>query len=274
MLCEDNTGRSCLLELRDAFWVPSYARNLVSVKRLTDKGGNDPVQRQPNHQYAQWNCCANDDIRRTFQCNGSTCGDGVTSNDVSLCQALATINGAQQLARCGKVAARCRGHEHIWLRKEDELQHLLHREGEAGIHSKDVGHSSENETGYRSHGRAGTCMEQESHEGFSKIERAWGTVTGMTPCMMTTAGVPKQFWPFALSTATYLKNRSIHSAHGKTPFEMFHGNITDVSRSLTFHIFTCFGASRLCSTKSGRSWTARHGKLLYWDTREILRHMW
>ena len=35
---KDNTGRSCLLELRDAFWVPYYARNLVSVKRFTDKG--------------------------------------------------------------------------------------------------------------------------------------------------------------------------------------------------------------------------------------------
>ena len=43
----DNTGRSCLLELGDDFLVPSYARNLVSVKRLTDKG-NDPVQWRPN----------------------------------------------------------------------------------------------------------------------------------------------------------------------------------------------------------------------------------
>ena len=47
-----------------------------------------------------------------------------------------------------------------------------------------------------------------------KIERAWGTVTGMTRCMMATAGVPKQFWPFALSTAIYLKNRSIHPVLG------------------------------------------------------------
>ena len=60
------------------------------------------------------------------------------------------------MARCGKVAARGRGHEHLWLREEDELQHLLHREGEAGIHSGDAGHSSKNETGYRSHRRAGT----------------------------------------------------------------------------------------------------------------------
>ena len=39
-----------------------------------------------------------------------------------------------------------------------------------------------------------------------KIERAWGTVTGMARCMMATAGVPKQLWPYALSTAVYLKN--------------------------------------------------------------------
>ena len=44
--------------------------------------------------------------------------------------------------------------------------------------------------------------------------------------------------------------------------------------SLTFHIFTCLGAIRVCSTKSGSNWTARHGKLFYWDTREILFHMW
>ena len=197
----------------------------------------------------------------------------VTGNDVSLYQALASRKGAQQLARCGKVAARGRRHEHLWLRKEDGLQHLLHREGEAGIHSGNVGHSSENKTGYRSH-RLGP-IQQESHEGFryavgfidkysrfgavypmksknevtaklqrfiidvgrpvtfvsdgalefkskqfsdlctsngikqefsapytpeenGKIERAWGTVTGMTRCLMTTAGVPKQFWPFVL----------------------------------------------------------------------------
>ena len=101
-----------------------------------------------------------------------------------------------------------------------------------------------------------------------KIERAWGTVTGMTRCMMATAGVPKQFWPFALSTAIYLKNRSIHSAHGKTLLRCF------TEGSLTFHIFTCLGASHLCSTKSGRNWTAKHGKLFYWDTRELVRHMW
>ena len=50
---KDNTGRSCLVELRDAFWVPSYARNLVSVKRLTDEGAitqfnDNPTIKMPN----------------------------------------------------------------------------------------------------------------------------------------------------------------------------------------------------------------------------------
>ena len=88
-----------------------------------------------------------------------------TGNDVSLYQPLASSDEAQQLARCGKVAARGRVHEHLSLRKGDELQHLLHREGEACIHSEDVAHSSENETGYRSHRRART-HKQDYHEGF------------------------------------------------------------------------------------------------------------
>ena len=67
-----------------------------------------------------------------------------------------------------------------------------------------------------------------------KNEQAWGTVTGMTRCMMATAGVPKQFRLFAPSTAIYLKNQSVHLAHGKTPFEMFHGNKPDFSH---LHVF-------------------------------------
>ena len=54
--------------------------------------------------------------------------------------------------------------------------------------------------------------------------------------MMATAGVPKQFRPFALLTAIYLKNRSIHSAHGKPRFEMFHGSKPDLSH---LHVFGC-----------------------------------
>ena len=156
MLCEGQYGpflstgtEGCLLG--------AILREESGIGQTIDgQEGNDTVQRRPNHQDAQWNCCANDDKRRTFQCDGSSCGDGVTGNDVSLYQALASSDGAQQLARCGKVAARGRGHDYLWLREEDEVQLLLHREGDAGIHSEDVGHSSKNETGYRSHRRART----------------------------------------------------------------------------------------------------------------------
>ena len=53
---------------------------------------------------------------------------------------------------------------------------------------------------------------------------------------MAAAGVPKQFWPFALSNAIYMKNRSIHAAQCKTPFEMFHGSKPDFSH---LHVFGC-----------------------------------
>ena len=54
--------------------------------------------------------------------------------------------------------------------------------------------------------------------------------------METAGGVPKQFWPFALSTAIYLRNRSIHSAHGETPSQMFHGSKPDLPH---LHVFGC-----------------------------------
>ena len=156
---KDNTGRSCLLELRDAFWVPSYARNLVSVKRLTDKGAviqfnDDPTIKMPNGTVVPM--MTNDELFIVMAHPVETGSLAIVSHDVSFYQALASCDGAQQLARCGEVAARSREHEHLWLRKEDELQHLLHREGEAGIYSENVVHLSENETGYRPHRRART----------------------------------------------------------------------------------------------------------------------
>ena len=56
-----------------------------------------------------------------------------------------------------------------------------------------------------------------------KIERIWGTVTCMARCMLEAAGLPKQFRPYTLATSFFVKNRSIHSAHKMTPFEMFYG---------------------------------------------------
>ena len=34
----DSKGRMCELELKQAFWVPTYTRNLSSVKKLAEQG--------------------------------------------------------------------------------------------------------------------------------------------------------------------------------------------------------------------------------------------
>ena len=34
----DSKGRMCELELKQAFWVPTYTRNLISVKKLASQG--------------------------------------------------------------------------------------------------------------------------------------------------------------------------------------------------------------------------------------------
>lgn len=41
--------------------------------------------------------------------------------------------------------------------------------------------------------------------------------------MMWTAKIPEGFWPEAIRTATYLRNRSPHKALGMTPYEAWHG---------------------------------------------------
>ena len=78
----------------------------------------------------------------------------------------------------------------------------------------------------------------------------------------------KQFWHFVLPTAAYLKNRSIFSTLARLLLRCS----TEIGS--TIHIFTCLGANRLCSTKAGRNWTARHGKPFYWDTRKTPTHFW
>ena len=79
--------------------------------------------------------------------------------------------------------------------------------------------------------------------------------------------IPKQFWSFVLSTAVWRIAQSLRSM-GTLRLRCF------TEASLTFHIFTCLDASRLCSTRSERSWTARHGKPFQRKTPETRRHIW
>ena len=56
-----------------------------------------------------------------------------------------------------------------------------------------------------------------------KIEGVWGTVVGMTRCMLDNARLGKQNWPYALNYAFYVKNFCLHSAIGMTPYERMYG---------------------------------------------------
>ena len=64
---------------------------------------------------------------------------------------------------------------------------------------------------------------------IGKIERVWGTVTGMAMCKLETAGLPKQLWPYASATTFYVKNRCFHSAHNSTLSEMLFGERPNLS---------------------------------------------
>ena len=309
---KDNTGRSCLLELKDAFWVPSYARNLVSVKRLTDKGAmiqfnDDPTIKMPNgtvvpmmtndelfsvmaqpvemgslammsHSIKHWHRVMghnnwHDVAKLQQEVVGMNISGSEKKTNCNICctekakrASIPKTWGTRAKTKLAIVHTDVLGpiqqesHEGFRyavgfidsysrfgavypMKSKDEVTAKLQR------FIIDVGRPgtlvSDGALEFKSKQFSDLCTSNGIKQEFSapytpeengKIERAWGTVTGMTRCMMATAAVPKQFWPFALSTAIYLKNRSIHSAHGKTPFEMFHGSKPDLSN---LHVFGC-----------------------------------
>ena len=66
---------------------------------------------------------------------------------------------------------------------------------------------------FKSRGFSDKCRKNGIRQEFSapytphengKIGRVWGTVTGMARCMMDSAGLPQQFWPYALAAASPL----------------------------------------------------------------------
>ena len=52
-------------------------------------------------------------------------------------------------------------------------------------------------------------------------ERTNQTLPGMTRCLLLEAKLPNWYWPDAITHACYIKNRIPHSAHKKTPYELF-----------------------------------------------------
>ena len=307
----DSRGKQCQLELTDAFWVPSYARNLVSVKRLADKGakmdfGAKPRIKMPNGTHIPMR--TEDELFsiRVQAGRGSLAHSSFTIDqwhqvmghnniqDVAKLQnevegmAIKGSQKGQPCNVCSTEKAKRAAIPKTWGTRAKARLDIVHTDVLGPIQQQsydgfryavgfidsfsrfgavypmktkdevvsklqqyiiDVGTPrtlvSDGALEFKSKQFNDVCRTSGIKQQYSapytpeengKIERAWGTVTGMARCMMATAGVPKQLWPYALSTAVYLKNRSIHSAHNRTPFEMFHGMKPDISQ---LHIFGC-----------------------------------
>lgn len=65
-------------------------------------------------------------------------------------------------------------------------------------------------------------------------ERAWRSNFEMVRSMLLEANLGNQFWSPATFTACYIKNRLVHSATGKTPYEMLYGKKPDLSHLRIF----------------------------------------
>ena len=261
MLCEGQYGPFLFTGTEGCF-LGAILRDESGVGQAIDgQGGNDTVQRRPNHRDA------NDDKRRTFQCDGSTCGDGVTGNDVSVYQALASSDGHINWHGVAKLQQEVVGMNISGSEKKTNCNICCTEKAKRASNPKTWGTRAKTKLAIVHTDVLGP-MQQESHEGFryavcfidsyssfgavypmkskdevtaklqrfiidvgrpgtlvsdealefkskqfsdlctsngikqefsapytpeenGKIERAWGTVTGMTRCMKATAVVPK-----------------------------------------------------------------------------------
>jgi hypothetical protein len=69
-----------------------------------------------------------------------------------------------------------------------------------------------------------------------KAERLFSTLMAMARCMLKQAKLSGALWSYAMRAAVHIKNRCMHSAIGKTPYELFFGHIPTVSH---IKIFGC-----------------------------------
>jgi len=68
-----------------------------------------------------------------------------------------------------------------------------------------------------------------------KAERLNRTLAERVRCMLIESGLPKSLWAEAIVCASYVRNRSPTAAHvGKTPHELFWGDVPDVSHLRVF----------------------------------------
>ena len=52
-----------------------------------------------------------------------------------------------------------------------------------------------------------------------KVERKWGTIAGITRCLLNNAGLGEENWTYAMNYAFYIRNYCFHSAIVETPYK-------------------------------------------------------
>ncbi|SCZ91388.1 BZ3500_MvSof-1268-A1-R1_Chr1-2g01376 [Microbotryum saponariae] len=67
-----------------------------------------------------------------------------------------------------------------------------------------------------------------------QAERANRTLFDLVRAMLKYAGLPGKYWSYALASATFALNRSLHPSKRKTPYELYTGHKPDVSHLRTF----------------------------------------
>jgi hypothetical protein len=104
---------------------------------------------------------------------------------------------------------------------------------------------SDNGTEFKSNRFHAYCIDKGIKQQFSTphtpeqngvAERMWRTLSDMTRALLRDAQLPNQFWDFAISTAAYIRNRSLTTANKQrvTPYELMTGQRPDLS---SFKVF-------------------------------------
>ena len=90
-------------------------------------------------------------------------------------------------------------------------------------------------------------------------ERMNRTLVESARSMIFNAGLSRSFWGEAVTTAAYLRNRTLTSSHGITPYERWYGEKPDVSK---LRVFGCIGYA-LIPGNLRRKWDRKTQKLRF-----------
>lgn len=70
-------------------------------------------------------------------------------------------------------------------------------------------------------------------------ERGWRTLYEMSRCLLIESGLPDNLWNYAVQTSAYVRNRCYNRRTKKTAYELFTGNVPNLSKLQKFRS-TCF----------------------------------